>query len=124
MSTKEISGFEALTAIDRTIHEPARLLVMSYLSVLESADFLYLIRQTGLTRGNLSSHVRKLEEAGYVDVQKTFVDRLPLTVYCLTDAGRTALAKYREHMTHVLQSLDPTPYQKLASPLSNPLEKT
>ena len=56
---------------------PARLLVMSHLSILESADFLYLVRQTGLTRGNLSSQMRKLQDTGYVDIEKTFVDRLP-----------------------------------------------
>ena len=81
----------SVTTIDRTIHEPARLLIMAYLSVLESADFLFLLRQTGLTRGNLSTHARKLEEAGYVAVEKSFVDRLPLTVYRLTDEGRAAL---------------------------------
>ncbi|MEN8164706.1 MAG: transcriptional regulator [Acidobacteriota bacterium] len=105
MTSNETPTFESLGDIDRTIHEPARLLVMSHLSVLESADFLYLARQTGLTRGNLSSHMRKLEEAGYVDVEKTFVDRLPLTVFRLTEAGRKALETYREQMTQVLQSL-------------------
>lgn len=124
MSTDKIPELDALATIDRTVHEPARLMVMSYLSVLESADFLYLIRQTGLTRGNLSSHMRKLEEAGYIDVEKTFVDRLPLTVYSLTDAGIGALMTYRAQMSQVLKSLDPTAYQKLASPLSKPLEKT
>ncbi len=105
MSENETSAFEPLADIDRIIHEPARLLVLSHLSVLESADFLYLVRQTSLTRGNLSSHVRKLEEAGYVDVEKTFVDRLPLTVFRLTNAGREALEKYRAQMTQVLESL-------------------
>jgi len=99
------SAFGALADIDRAIHEPARLLIMAHLSVLESADFLYLLRQTGLTRGNLSSHVRKLEEAGYVEVEKSFVDRLPLTVYRLTDPGRAALERYRQEMTGVLESM-------------------
>lgn len=97
--------FDSITTIDRTIHEPARLLIMAYLSVLESADFLFLLRQTGLTRGNLSTHARKLEEAGYVAVEKSFVDRLPLTVYRLTDEGRAALEIYRIEMTNVLESL-------------------
>lgn len=101
----EDTTFNSLTTIDRTIHEPARLLIMAYLSVLESADFLFLLRQTGLTRGNLSTHARKLEEAGYVAVEKSFVDRLPLTVYRLTDEGRAALEIYRKEMTNVLASM-------------------
>jgi len=101
----DVNAFEAIADIDRTIHEPARLLIMAHLSVLESADFLFLLRQTGLTRGNLSSHVRKLEEAGYVEVEKSFVDRLPLTVYRLTEEGGEALQKYRRRMSGVLESL-------------------
>lgn len=89
---------DALADIDRVVHEPARLLVLCNLYVLESADFLFLLRRTGMTRGNLSAHMRKLETAGYVQVEKTFVDRLPLTVYRLTPAGREALRKYREQM--------------------------
>jgi DNA-binding MarR family transcriptional regulator len=98
----DLSG---LADIDRLVHEPARLLLLAQLHVLESADFLYLLRQTGLTRGNLSAHVRKLEEAGYVHVEKTFVDRLPLTVYRLTDAGRQALERYRTQMVDALNVL-------------------
>ena len=90
---------KSLEDIDRVVHEPARLLVLCHLYVLESADFLYLLRKTGLTRGNLSAHMRKLESAGYVDVEKTFVDRLPLTVFRLTPVGRKALRKYRKQMT-------------------------
>ena len=62
-------SFQPLAGIDKIIHEPARLMLMAYLYVIESADFLFLERQTGLTRGNLSSHMAKLEDAGYVDVQ-------------------------------------------------------
>ena len=89
---------EALVDINRVVHEPARLLVLCNLYVVESADFLFLLRRTGMTRGNMSAHMRKLETAGYVDVEKTFVDRLPLTVYRLTQSGRKALRKYREQM--------------------------
>jgi DNA-binding MarR family transcriptional regulator len=93
------ANLDGLTEIDRVVHEPARLLVLCNLYVLESADFLFLLRKTGLTRGNLSAHMRKLETAGYVDVEKTFVDRLPLTVYRITEDGRTALRKYRKQLT-------------------------
>jgi DNA-binding MarR family transcriptional regulator len=103
------NGLNALAGIDRAIHEPARLLVMAHLSVLDSADFLFLLKQTGLTRGNLSSHVRRLEEVGYVQVEKTFVDRMPLTVYRLTDAGRQALTRYRDQMAGVLTAMEAPP---------------
>jgi DNA-binding MarR family transcriptional regulator len=100
MSTEDREpNLEGLAEIDRVVHEPARLLVLCNLYVLESADFLFLLRRTGMTRGNLSAHMRKLEKAGYVDVEKTFVERLPLTVYQITQAGRTALQNYREQMT-------------------------
>ena len=88
--------------IDRIIHEPARLLLLAQLFEVESADFLYLLRQTGLTKGNLSAHLRKLEEAGYVEVEKTFVERLPLTVIRLTDVGRKAAQAYRKQMMEML----------------------
>ena len=84
------------------VHEPARLLILCHLFVVDKADFLFLLRQTGLTRGNLSAHMRKLEQSGYVDVEKTFVDRLPMTIYRLTRGGRQALRKYREQMVNGL----------------------
>ena len=67
LATNEIDkeGLQPLAEIDRVIHEPARLLILAYLSVVESADFLFLMNQTALTRGNLSSHLSKLEAAGY-----------------------------------------------------------
>lgn len=101
----ENTVFAALSDIDRIVHEPARLLIMAHLSVLESADFLFLLRQTGLTRGNLSTHARKLEDAGYVEMEKSFIDRLPLTVYRLTESGRKAIQKYRRDMTEVFESI-------------------
>ncbi len=70
--------------IDRTIHEPARLMIVAMLYVVQSADFLFLLRQTGLTKGNLSSHLGKLEVAGYVDVTKEFVGKIPRSLLRLT----------------------------------------
>jgi DNA-binding MarR family transcriptional regulator len=105
MSADAQPDLAGLAALDRVVHEPARLLLLAHLYVLESADFLFLLRQTGLTRGNLSAHVRKLEEAGYVRVEKTFVDRLPMTIYNLTDAGRAALEQYRTQMIGALNAL-------------------
>ena len=67
------------------------MLILAHLSVLEGADLLLLLRQTMLTMDNLSSHVRQLEDAGFVDVERSFVDRLPLTVYRITEVGRVAI---------------------------------
>jgi DNA-binding MarR family transcriptional regulator len=91
--------------IDKIIHEPARLMILAYLSVINSADFLFLMNQTGLTRGNLSSHLSKLEEAGYVEIKKEFVDKIPRTLLKLTKKGRKAFSEYRENMKKMLESL-------------------
>ena len=80
------------------IHEPARLLLMANLYVVESADFLFLMRQTGMTFGNLSSHMSKLEAAGYLDVEKEFVGKKPNTKLSLTSMGRQAFEIYRKNM--------------------------
>ncbi len=92
------NDLRALTELDRLIHEPARLLIVTILSTVESADFLFLQRETGLTKGNLSAHLSKLEEAGYVKIEKTFKGKLPLTVCKLAGAGRKALTQYRQQM--------------------------
>ena len=94
---------QQIAGIDRLIHEPARLMIMAYLYVVESADFLFLMRQTGLTAGNLSSHTSKLEAAGYIEIVKEFVDKKPHTMLRLTDAGRGAFQDYRERMMEVLR---------------------
>lgn len=93
----------SLAEIDRVIHEPARLALTAILSVVESADFLYLQRETGLTKGNLSSHLAKLEEAGYVAIEKTYRGRIPLTLARLTDAGAAAYKAYRARFREFLE---------------------
>ena len=98
--------FSSLGEIDRLVHEPARLLLLSCLYVLESADFVFLLNQTGLTRGNLSTHMSKLEDAGYIMVNKEFVDKRPLTMLAITEQGRSALLDYREAMQQVLDGID------------------
>ncbi len=92
-------------SIDRVIHEPARLMVLTVLNAVPEADFLFISQQTGLTKGNLSSHSTKLEEAGYIKVEKTFVEKTSRTVYRLTEAGREALETYRLHLGSVLDTL-------------------
>ena len=88
--------------IDKVIHEPARLLIVSYLFLLESADFIYLKNETGLTWGNLSTHMRKLEDAGYVEIKKTFVLKKPHTMASLTEKGIIAFEDYKQKMNGIL----------------------
>lgn len=92
--------------LDRLIHEPARLQLLTLLLVVDEADFVYLADQTGLTAGNISSHMARLETAGYVEVDKMFVDRRPRTVYRLTEAGRGAMAAYRAAIDELFRSAD------------------
>jgi len=87
---------QRLGEIDRIIHEPARLMIVAILDAVEEADFQYLHQTTGLTKGNLSVHLSKLEEAGYVAIEKTFRGKIPLTVCELTDKGKEVLDKYRK----------------------------
>jgi DNA-binding MarR family transcriptional regulator len=94
-----------IVAVDRLIHEPARLAICAILYVVESADFLYLKRETGLTKGNLSSHLSRLEEAGYVAIEKGFDGKIPRTTCRLTDAGREAFAAYAAQMRGALSGL-------------------
>ncbi len=98
-------GLQPLTEIDKLIHEPARLMILATLHVVESADFLFVERQTGLTRGNLSSHMSKLENAGYIDITKEFVEKIPRTLLRITDEGRKALLDYTTKMKSVLSEL-------------------
>jgi DNA-binding MarR family transcriptional regulator len=94
-----------LAEVDPIIHAPARLGIVSVLFVVGAADFAFLTRQTGLTRGNLSSHLRKLEEAGYITVEKKFVKRVPRTLLSLTEQGREAFHIYRKQMQQALDEL-------------------
>jgi DNA-binding MarR family transcriptional regulator len=99
------ANLSALAEVDRLIHEPARLAVMALLYVVESADFIFLMNQTGLTWGNLSAHMSKLEEAGYIEVVKSFKGKRPNTMMRLTQAGRVAFQAYRQQMKRVLDGL-------------------
>lgn len=91
---------------DRLVHEPGRLAILVILSAVEEADFLFLLNQTGMTKGNLSSHTARLEAAGYIDVEKSIVGKTTRTVYRLTERGFDALREYRDHMAGVLSRLD------------------
>ncbi len=101
MSTK----LAALNTVDRLIHEPARFQVMALLYVLESADFVFVMGQTGLTWGNLSAHITRLEEGGYIKVEKGFKGKRPQTMLSLTKQGRKAFQSYRQSMQQMLDDL-------------------
>ena len=90
--------------VDRLIHEPARLMITTILSTVESADFLYLERETGLTKGNLSSHLSKLESAGYIEIEKTYRGKIPLTVCKLSERGEKAFRNYRDQLKYIVEN--------------------
>jgi DNA-binding transcriptional ArsR family regulator len=94
-----------LAEIDQVIHAPARLMVLSYLYVVESADYVFLLRLTGLTWGNLSTHLTKLEEAGYVTIDKEFRGKKPHSTIRLTRQGRARFREYKKSLQQVLDDL-------------------
>ena len=86
----------AISELDRVIHEPGRLMIVSLLWPIKECDFLYLLNATGMNKGNLSSHLSRLEEAGYVEIEKTYRGKVPQTLLRLTRAGCAAYEKYRK----------------------------
>jgi DNA-binding transcriptional ArsR family regulator len=94
----EITPFEQLASLDRLVHDPARLAILTALSACERADFLFLLRITGLTKGNLSSHLSRLEQAGLVEIEKRFVDKKTQTLARLSREGRDAVEEYWKEM--------------------------
>jgi DNA-binding transcriptional ArsR family regulator len=93
----------ALLALDRLVHEPARLAVLTILAAAEEVEFRFLEETTGLTKGNLSSHLSKLETGGYLTVKKRFKGKIPATSYRITKEGRRALDGYRRRMLDGLE---------------------
>ncbi|NMB88379.1 MAG: transcriptional regulator [Chloroflexi bacterium] len=81
------------------------MMILAILLAAEKADFVYLQRETGLTRGNLSSHLSKLEEAGYVSIEKGFRGKVPQTLLSLTPAGRAAFTAYREQLRSLVERI-------------------
>ncbi len=99
------SDLREVVGVDRVLHEPARLLLAALLYPVDGADFLFLLRESGLTKGNLASHLARLEEAGYVVVRKGYQGRVPHTDYRLSAEGRAAFRSYREQMRRALRRL-------------------
>ncbi|MBK8903442.1 MAG: transcriptional regulator [Anaerolineaceae bacterium] len=105
MSANE-PDFTQLAELDRLVHEPSRLAILATLAGCESADFQFLLNTTGLNKGNLSAHAIKLEQVGYVEVEKGFSGKSPYTLYRLTPAGRNALKAYQAQLQQMLVKLD------------------
>jgi DNA-binding MarR family transcriptional regulator len=105
MPEDENEGIQPIPNIDRMVHEPARLMILAHLYVVEIADFLFLMSQTGLSFGNLSSHMSKLEAVGYIEITKEFKGKKPHTMLNITDSGRSALRSYQETMKQFLDDL-------------------
>ena len=92
-----------VSGLDSLIHAPARLNIITQLYVVESADYIFLKNLTGLTWGNLSAHAAKLAEVGYVEIEKSIVNKKTHTVAKLTEKGRSAFEAYRQKMIEVLE---------------------
>jgi DNA-binding MarR family transcriptional regulator len=91
-----------LPELDQVVHGQLRLAVLSILSTVEKADFTYLRDRTGSTDGNIAAHLLKLEQAGYISVEKTFLNRKPMSIYRITESGRTAFATYIRNLKKLL----------------------
>jgi DNA-binding MarR family transcriptional regulator len=91
-----------IAELDRVIHEPGRLMVVALLFAVQQSDFLYLQHETGMNKGTLSSHMSRLEEAGYIEVTKTYRGKVPQTLLRLTPAGRKAFEQYRRQLKEAL----------------------
>jgi DNA-binding transcriptional ArsR family regulator len=86
----------AIAGLDRVIHEPGRLMIVSLLAGVKECDFLFLLNETEMNKGNLSSHLARLEEAGYLEIEKTYRGKVPMTLLRLTRAGRKTFDEYRK----------------------------
>lgn len=100
-----MSDKQPIFDVDRILHEPNRLMITTILYTAEEADFLFLLQQTALTKGNLSAHLSKLEKAGYVDIEKTYRGKVPQTLCRLTKTGRKAFEDYRRQLNNILKEM-------------------
>ena len=101
----DAATLQRLANLDPLLHAPARLAIMTYLYVVESADYIFLMRVTGLTWGNLATHLKKLEEAGYVLIEKEFRKKKPYSMLRLTEKGRLAYREYKGGLKEILDGL-------------------
>lgn len=103
MTRRQEAHLQSLLEVDRVVHEPARLAILTVLAAAEEVEFLFLQKVLGLSKGNLSSHAQKLEGAGYLETLKSFSGRLPVTAFRITPDGRDALEGYQSRMRQVLE---------------------
>src|ERR1035437_8551027 len=112
----------AISELDRVIHEPGRMMIFMLLGRVKECDFLYLLHETEMNKGNLSSHLSRLEEAGYIEIEKTYRGKVPQTLLRLTRSGRVAFSQYRKGLkaafltAHAIGTR-PADMKKLKSPL-------
>jgi DNA-binding MarR family transcriptional regulator len=95
-----------ISCVDRLIHEPARLMLLALLYGVDRADFLYLLNESGMTKGNLSSHLAKLQDAGYIEIAKGFRGKIPYTLVRLTPRGSHAFDRYRAQLKAIASGLN------------------
>jgi DNA-binding MarR family transcriptional regulator len=93
----------SLTEVDPLVHQPSRSIILAILAATKSADFLYLQRESGLTKGNLTVHLSKLEDAGYIQIEKSYRGKVPLTLCSMTDQGREAFELYRKQLKQFIK---------------------
>jgi len=105
MNHRTDQDMKQIVDTDKLIHEPARVAIMALLNVAESADFVFLMNHTGLTQGNLSSHLSKLEAASYIDIEKSFVKKRPKTIIRMSTKGKEAFTLYLKTMKEFYQGL-------------------
>lgn len=105
MSESDTPGIVNIDPIDRLLHEPARLQIAALLYVVEKAEFLFVMNQTRLSWGNLSSHLAKLEQGGYVAIEKSFKGKRPSTSIAMTPKGRSAFKEYASQMQQLFKNL-------------------
>lgn len=106
--------FEDLSTLDRLVHEPARLAILTALSACRGCDFVYLQSLTGLSKGNLSNHLAKLQDGALIDVDKGFRGRVPNTTLRLTPKGRAAIERHWKRLEDLRAAADawrPSPVQ-------------
>jgi DNA-binding MarR family transcriptional regulator len=104
MPAEKTNSAGSYPEIDRLIHEPARYMIMALLYVVEKAEYLFVLNQTGLTPGNLTTHAARLEKAGYLSIQKKFVHKKPKTFLSLSPRGRKAFETYRNDMKNLFDN--------------------
>jgi len=97
---------KSMFELERLIHEPARLMILMLLMQVTEVDFVYLMNETSLTRGNLSSHLSKLEEGGLIALEKRFVGRKPQTVCWITEEGKRKLTAYVAQLRTILTFME------------------